>query len=160
MTTAELTEDQRAKERSIWFGIIMDVPFLMVKVSVSLAGGSFTLMAESIRGWLAVALECFTFSVLRRIHRGVLADLDYGTGKLEQVANTLIGGGGRFGDHDITGHRALDQAVRVDGGQRRDDGGRVVDRRSGRGLGRRAGVAVRRRIHDAERDPGAARRCP
>ena len=48
-------------------------------------------MADSIRAGLGTLLECFSFVVLRRIHRGTLVDLDYGTGKLEQVANLVIG---------------------------------------------------------------------
>src|ERR1700732_2704990 len=37
------------------------------------------------------ATELFSLVVMRRIHRGQLADLEFGTGKLEQVANTVIG---------------------------------------------------------------------
>ena len=42
---------------------------------------------------LFVRLELFALGVMRRIHRGVLADLEFGTGKLEQIANLVIGVG-------------------------------------------------------------------
>lgn len=86
-----LTPAQRAKERSVAIAIVMDVAITVAIVTVSVVGSSFTLMAESIRCGLGILLECFSYLVLRRIHRGVLADLDYGTGKLEQVANLVIG---------------------------------------------------------------------
>ena len=54
-------------------------------------GGSLTITAEAIRVILMIAIEFFAFLVLRRIHRGILADLEYGTGKLEQIANLAIG---------------------------------------------------------------------
>ncbi len=92
-----LTSDQRAKERSVAIAIGMDVAMFVSFMTVSVVGGSFTLMAESIRGGLGILLECFSYVVLRRIHRGVLVDLDYGTGKLEQVANLVIGASMLFG---------------------------------------------------------------
>jgi len=88
---ATLTADQRARERSIATAIVLDVGIVAVMAAVALAGGSFTLLAESIRGGLGVLPECFSYVVLRRIHRGVLEDLDYGTGKLEQVAGLVVG---------------------------------------------------------------------
>src|SRR5262249_22185570 len=36
-------------------------------------------------------IELFSLVVMRRIHRGELADLEFGTGKLEQIANAVIG---------------------------------------------------------------------
>jgi divalent metal cation (Fe/Co/Zn/Cd) transporter len=83
--------DQRERESAVALGIVLDAGIVAVMTTVSLAGGSFTLLAESIRGGLGCLLECFSYSVLRRIHRGTLSELDYGTGKLEQVANLTIG---------------------------------------------------------------------
>lgn len=92
-----LAPDQRAKERSVASAIVMDVAIVATFVTVGVVGGSFTLLADSIRAGLGVVLECFSYVVLRRIHRGVLVDLDYGTGKLEQVANLVIGASMLFG---------------------------------------------------------------
>ena len=58
---------------------------------IGIMGGSLTLVAEVIRGGLMCLIELFSLVVMRRIHRGQLADLEFGTGKLEQVANTVIG---------------------------------------------------------------------
>ncbi len=91
MTEVVLTEDQKAREHSFLVAIILDIGIVVAMVTVAIVGGSFTLLAESIRATLGLFPEWFTFGVLRRIHRGVLADLDYGTGKLEQVASLVIG---------------------------------------------------------------------
>ena len=60
---------------------------------VGALGGSLTIIAESIRGALMNACEGLALVVMRRVHRGKLAGLDYGSGKLEQAANLVIGGG-------------------------------------------------------------------
>jgi divalent metal cation (Fe/Co/Zn/Cd) transporter len=62
-------------------------------IAIALAGvlgGSLTMIAETIRAVAVTAMEVFGLVVMRRIHRGVLADLEYGTGKLEQIANVAI----------------------------------------------------------------------
>ena len=111
-----LAPDQRAKERSVASAIVMDVAIVATFVTVGVVGGSFTLLADSIRAGLGVVLECFSYVVLRRIHRGVLVDLDYGTGKLEQVANLVIGASMLFGAHPdracVRGDRRHGQRLR------------------------------------------------
>jgi divalent metal cation (Fe/Co/Zn/Cd) transporter len=69
----------------------MDTAMFILVLTAALIGGSLTMLAEALRGGLGYMLECFTFLVLRRIHRGVLVDMEYGSGKLEQVANVMIG---------------------------------------------------------------------
>src|SRR4029077_21148136 len=56
--------------------------------------------------------EAFGLVVMRRIHRGVLSDLEYGTGKLAQAANVAIAGGMLFGAAWI-----LSQAVSIISGE-------------------------------------------
>jgi cation diffusion facilitator family transporter len=90
-THSGLTADQRAKERSVAFAIAMDTVMVAALFLAGLLGGSLTMLAEALRGGLGYLMECFTFVVLRRVHRGVLADMEYGSGKLEQVANFMIG---------------------------------------------------------------------
>jgi divalent metal cation (Fe/Co/Zn/Cd) transporter len=85
-----LTNEQRGRERAIASAIAMDTVLVALLIAAGVAGGSLTMLAEGIRGGLGYLLECFTFVVLRRIHRGVLVDLDYGAGKLEQVANVVL----------------------------------------------------------------------
>src|SRR5262249_61664760 len=60
-------------------------------IVIGVAGGSLTLMAETIRACLMALIEFFSLVVMWRLHRGELADLEVGTGKLEQIANTVIG---------------------------------------------------------------------
>ena len=88
-----LTPAQRAQERSMLFALAMDFVMVAATVLSGVLGGSLTMLAESARTSLGYALEIFTLVVLRRIHRGVLADLEYGAGKLEQAASVVIAAG-------------------------------------------------------------------
>ena len=88
-----VTPAQRAREVAIAQGLAMDMVILTVLVVVGALGGSLTIIAESIRGALMNACEGLALLVMRRVHRGKLAGLDYGSGKLEQAANLVIGGG-------------------------------------------------------------------
>ncbi len=86
-----LTPEQRQREHSILLSTALDSVMNVVLFLIGVAGGSHTILAESIRGTLGWLLECFSLVVLRRIHRGVLVDMEYGSGKLEQVASSLVG---------------------------------------------------------------------
>jgi divalent metal cation (Fe/Co/Zn/Cd) transporter len=88
-----VTPEQLAEERSLLFALVADAGMLTSFLLVGLLGGSLTLTAEFIRGSLMNMIELFALVVMRRIHRGVLADLEFGTGKLEQIANLAIGVG-------------------------------------------------------------------
>lgn len=90
---AKLTADQRSKEQAILFALIADSAILLVITVVALLGGSLTLLAESVRGALMDAIEGFALLVMRRIHRGRLDGFEFGSGKLEQVANLAIAAG-------------------------------------------------------------------
>jgi len=91
MTSAELTPEQRTRERSFLVALGLDSLMLVSFTAVGLLGGSLTIIAELLRGVLGYSLECFSFLLLRRIHRGSLSDMEYGAGKVEQVANLLLG---------------------------------------------------------------------
>jgi cation diffusion facilitator family transporter len=86
-----VTPHQREEEHSLIFALTADVLIMIVFLLVGLLGGSLTIIAESIRIVLMIAIEAFAFAILRRVHRGTLRDLEYGTGKLEQIANLVIG---------------------------------------------------------------------
>jgi ferrous-iron efflux pump FieF len=86
----EPTPKQRAQERSMVFAISADAGMIVLVSLAGIVGGSLTMLAELLRGVLGYVLECFTLVVLRRIHRGRLADMEYGAGKIEQVANAVI----------------------------------------------------------------------
>lgn len=94
---AQLAPDQLAKERSIRFAIFADCTMLVSFTLIGIIGGSLTLVAESIRGFLIITTEAFSFLVMRRVHRDSLLDLDFGTGKIEQIANLVISAGMVFG---------------------------------------------------------------
>jgi len=91
MISPSLTPQQAAEERSVLIAIVLDVAISAVFTVTGLLGGSLTMIAETIRVWLMLAIEIFSLGVMRRIHRGTLTGLEFGTGKLEQLANVLIG---------------------------------------------------------------------
>ncbi len=79
------------------FIIVVDAFMVAALFLGGTVGGSLTMMAESLRGGLGYAMECFTVVLLWRIHRGVLADMEFGAGKLEQVASVVIAASMLFG---------------------------------------------------------------
>jgi divalent metal cation (Fe/Co/Zn/Cd) transporter len=83
--------EQQAEENSVQFALVADFGLATLLAVIGVLGGSLTITAEAIRGTLMDLIELFSLVVLKRIHRGELADLEFGTGKLEQVANTVIG---------------------------------------------------------------------
>jgi len=87
---APLTADQRAKEQSVLLAIVLDLAMVASFTTVGVLGGSFTIVAEVIRGVLGLVPEMFTYVVVRRMNRGELRDFDYGTSKLEQVVSVTI----------------------------------------------------------------------
>ena len=88
-----VTPQEAAEERSLEFALFADSGIITTWLVVGLLGGSLTVIAETIRAILMIAIEVFAYVLMRRLNRGRLTDLEFGTGKLEQVANLLIGGG-------------------------------------------------------------------
>jgi len=85
------TPQQLAQERSIRFALLADLGVLALFVPVGLLGGSLTIKAEAIRFVLMMSIEIFAYTVMWRLHRGKLHDLEFGGGKLEQIANLVTG---------------------------------------------------------------------
>jgi divalent metal cation (Fe/Co/Zn/Cd) transporter len=79
------------RERSILVACLLDLGIIIPYAVVGLLANSLTLLGETMRGTLMVALELVLWVVLRRIHRGRTTEYDYGVGKLEQFANLAIG---------------------------------------------------------------------
>ena len=75
------------------FAMATDLVILIAMTLSGFLGGSLTMVAESVRAWLAHALDWFTLVLLRRVHRGQIADVDFGAGKVEQIANVAIATG-------------------------------------------------------------------
>lgn len=88
-----ITDQQRARERSIEFALGMDVAMLATYATAAIAAGSLTMLAELVRGSLMTVIEVFALMVMMRIHRGRIAMLEFGSGKLEQLVNLLIAAG-------------------------------------------------------------------
>jgi divalent metal cation (Fe/Co/Zn/Cd) transporter len=87
----QVTQEQLAQERSIRFALLADLGVLSLAVPVGLMGGSLTIKAEAIRFVLGMSIEIFAYTVMWRLHRGKLHDLEFGGGKLEQIANLVTG---------------------------------------------------------------------
>lgn len=87
------TAQQLARERSLQVALSLDGVLLVGLFGVAVGGGSLTMLAEWIRGVLMVGTEVFALVVMRRIHRGQLIGLEFGSGKLEQAANMVIATG-------------------------------------------------------------------
>jgi ferrous-iron efflux pump FieF len=85
-----LTPEQRNREQSVLFAVLADCCMLGLYLAVGILGGSLTIIAEAIRGGLLLVIEAFALHVLRKIHRGQVADYEFGAGKLEQMCNFLI----------------------------------------------------------------------
>lgn len=91
------TPIQLTRERSLRFAMGVDALLIVVVSCIGLIGGSLTIIAECVRGTLMLTTEIFAYMAMRRIHRGQLAGLEFGHGKLEQVANLAIAAGMVFG---------------------------------------------------------------
>jgi divalent metal cation (Fe/Co/Zn/Cd) transporter len=87
----QVTPEQLAQERSLRFALLADLAVLALAVPVGLLGGSLTIKAEAIRFVLGMSIEIFAYTVMWRLHRGRLRDLEFGGGKLEQIANLVTG---------------------------------------------------------------------
>jgi len=104
-----------SKERSILTAVIADASIIVAMLLAGLAGGSLTIIAETVRAGLMLLIEIFSFLIMRKVHRATLFDLDFGTGKLERIANLAIAASMLIGAvwiaHSawgvIEGHRAL-----------------------------------------------------
>ena len=81
--------------KSTQFGslLLADLGVLALAVPVGLLGGSLTIKAETIRFVLGMSIEIFAYTVMWRLHRDKLHDLEFGGGKLEQIANLVTGVG-------------------------------------------------------------------
>ena len=91
------TPIQLSRERSLRFAMGVDALLIVVVSCIGLIGGSLTIVAECVRGTLMLSTEIFALIAMRRIHRGQLAELEFGHGKLEQIANLAIAAGMVFG---------------------------------------------------------------
>ncbi|MES2693580.1 MAG: cation transporter [Verrucomicrobiota bacterium] len=81
---------QASREHAISLALWLDLALIALIFSVAVLSGSLTMFAESVRTILMWVTEFFSLIALRRIHRGQLTELEFGSGKLEQLANLFI----------------------------------------------------------------------
>ncbi len=91
----EPTPEQHRREQSILLATVLDGSIVAL-FTIGLVGGSHTVTAELLRGIPVWLLDIFSLVIVRRIHRGTLADMEFGSGKLEQVAGVAVGLGMLF----------------------------------------------------------------
>jgi divalent metal cation (Fe/Co/Zn/Cd) transporter len=72
-------------------GCALDLGILVPYAAAAVWSDSLTLIGEVIRGGLLLLLELYLLVLLRRIQRGQLVGYDFGTAKLEQFANLVVG---------------------------------------------------------------------
>ncbi|WP_424814687.1 cation diffusion facilitator family transporter [Roseococcus sp. YIM B11640] len=82
----------RERERAMLTGVSLDVAINLTKLVTALWANSLTLLGDWLRGGLLTLLQIFLLVLMRKIHRGQLAGYDYGTRKLEQFLNVVVGG--------------------------------------------------------------------
>jgi len=80
-----------ARERAMLVGALLDGGLLVVMLGAATWGNSLTLLGDAIRGGLLLVLEVCLLFLMRRINRGALGGYDYGTRKIEQFANVIVG---------------------------------------------------------------------
>jgi cation diffusion facilitator family transporter len=87
-----ITQVERRREWSLALSLTADSLLLVSYGVVVLGSGSLTILAETVRGTILLALGWAVLVFLRRVHRQKLRAYEYGIGKLEQFTNFLIGG--------------------------------------------------------------------
>ncbi|MEO1193122.1 MAG: cation diffusion facilitator family transporter [Pseudomonadota bacterium] len=91
MASTTLSNAEQQRESAISFALLVDSGLFILLILVALASGSLTILAELVRGGLMFLLEIIAFITLRRVHRGRFHSYDYGSGKVEQLANIGVG---------------------------------------------------------------------
>jgi divalent metal cation (Fe/Co/Zn/Cd) transporter len=86
MPTSEQRKQERALALAIWLDSLLAVPYAIVAIWV----GSLAMLSELLRGGLLLIVTGFSLRTLRRAHRGLIADYDYGIGKLERALSGVV----------------------------------------------------------------------
>jgi Predicted Co/Zn/Cd cation transporters len=84
------TDEERKQERALALIITLDLLIIVPYFAVAVAVGSLAMIAEILRGGLLLFVICFSLRTLRKAHRGLISEYDYGIGKLERVLSAII----------------------------------------------------------------------
>jgi divalent metal cation (Fe/Co/Zn/Cd) transporter len=80
-----------AREGSLLGSILADCCMVLLFGAVAVWSQSMTTLAELVRGALLTALEVVVYLLMRRIHRGRMSAYEFGSGKIEQFVNLVVG---------------------------------------------------------------------
>jgi len=86
MPTPGQLKQERALALMISLDLLLIVPYFLVGIAV----GSLAMIAEVLRGSLLIFVICVSLRTLRRAHRGLTGDYDYGIGKLERALSGAV----------------------------------------------------------------------
>jgi divalent metal cation (Fe/Co/Zn/Cd) transporter len=81
----EELKQERALALALWLDIIYAVPYGIVAIAID----SLVMIAEILRAIPLLTVVAFSLRVLRRTHRGLITDYDYGVGKLERTLSGM-----------------------------------------------------------------------
>ena len=88
--TDPITLEQRNKETAVFWAIVLDFTCFCFMLGVGLFSGSMTVISEISRILLLLTIEIVSYMVLRRAHRGMFPEYEFGTGKIERIVNLLV----------------------------------------------------------------------
>jgi len=83
---------QRAQEGAMRTAVVLDTGILCFMIAAAIWGNSLSMLAEVLRVIPVLAIEYVLLRLLIRINRGELTAYDYGTRKIERLANLVAGG--------------------------------------------------------------------
>ena len=86
------------------FALATDLALLFAMTLAGVVGGSLTMVAESVRGWLSHVLDWFTLVVLRRVHE-LRADGCLAPQRAAQLAHEPLDGPGGVDVDDLARER-------------------------------------------------------
>ena len=84
------TPEQRKQERALLLTIYLDALIIVPYLIIGLAVGSLAIIAEVLRGGLMLLVLGVSLRTLRRSHRGLIAEYEYGIGKLERALSGVV----------------------------------------------------------------------
>lgn len=87
------TQEQKAKEAAILWTYLADLAIVLLTLLFAIVTLSLTLIGEVLRMVLMMVVDCYSFLILRAVHRDRLRKFRFGIGKVEQICNLSIGAG-------------------------------------------------------------------
>jgi cation diffusion facilitator family transporter len=84
------TVAERKQERALALVITLDLLIIVPYLAIGIAVQSLAMTAEVLRGGLLLFVIGFSLRTMRRAHRGLISEYDYGIGKLERALSGTI----------------------------------------------------------------------